>query len=124
MNSESRFVYDKTLAKSLLKLAKEFQVQLYGSLIGHTTIVFTRFIVLSWQHRNEADPRTVGGLFYELCDDLDWACVLQELIGFLEDTLRKTNQKPDPKEISVLDKRVAWLYQGLFADFNLRKLSE
>lgn len=88
-------VFFKT-SKSLLKLATEFQTQSYGSQIGHTTIVFTRFILLSWQHRKEADPRTIGGLFYELCDeidDLDWACALQELVGFLEDALQKTGKR-------------------------------
>ena len=88
-------VFFKTV-KSLLKLAKEFQVRSYGSLIGHTTIVFTRFILLSWQHRNEADHRTLGGMFYELCDeidDLDWACALQELVGLLEDALKKTGKR-------------------------------
>lgn len=68
-------VFFKT-AKSLLKLEKEFQSRSYDALICHTTIVFARFIVLSWQNRCNTDQRTIGGLFYELCDDvneLDWA---------------------------------------------------
>lgn len=104
-------VFFKT-AKSLLNLAKEFQVRSYGSLIGHTTIVFTRFIVLSWQHRNEADPRTLGGLFYELCDeidDLDWACALQELIGFLQDALKKTGKQTR----NLIQKQVLYWMEGL-----------
>lgn len=43
-------VFFKT-TKSLLKLEKEFQSRSYDALIAHTTIVFTRFIVLSWQNR-------------------------------------------------------------------------
>ncbi|WOV86995.1 transposase [Sporosarcina oncorhynchi] len=104
-------VFFKT-AKSLLNLAKEFQVRSYGSLIGHTTIVFTRFIVLSWQHRNEADPRTLGGLFYELCDEidyLDWACALQELIGFLKDALKKTGRQTR----NLIQKQVLHWMEGL-----------
>ncbi|MCQ6282993.1 transposase, partial [Bacillus sp. EB600] len=82
-------VFFKT-TKSLLKLQKEFQGRSYDSLISHTTIVFTRYIVLSWQNRCSTDQRTLGGMFYELCDeisDLDWAIALQQLIELLEDTL-------------------------------------
>src|SRR5690606_21273955 len=43
-------VFFKT-TKSLLKLEKEFQSRSYDALISHTTIVFTRYIVLSWQNR-------------------------------------------------------------------------
>lgn len=67
-------VFFKT-TKSFLKLQKEFQDRSYDSLISHTTIVFTRYIVLSWQNRCSTDQHTLGGMFYELCyeiNDLDW----------------------------------------------------
>jgi DDE superfamily endonuclease len=88
-------VFFKT-TKSLLRLQKEFQGMSYDLLISHTTIVFSRYIVLSWQNRCNTDQRTLGGLFYELCDEvneLDWAVALQQLIEFLEDTLKKTNKR-------------------------------
>jgi hypothetical protein len=68
----------------------------YDLLISHTTIVFSRYIVLSWQNRCHTDQRTLGGIFYELCDEvneLEWAVALQQLIELLEDTLKKTNTK-------------------------------
>ncbi|MGG3747892.1 transposase, partial [Heyndrickxia faecalis] len=88
-------VFFKT-TKSLLKLQKEFQSRSYDALISHTTIVFARYIVLSWQNRCSVDDRTLGGMFYELCDeidDLDWAVALQQLVEILEDTLDKSNKK-------------------------------
>ncbi len=88
-------VFFKT-TKSLLKLQKEFQSRSYDALISHTTIVFTRYIVLSWQHRCSTDDRTLGGMFYELSDEvneLDWAVALQQLIELLEDTLKHTNKR-------------------------------
>jgi DDE superfamily endonuclease len=88
-------VFFKT-TKSLLKLEKEFQSRSYDALISHTTIVFARFIVLSWQNRCNTDQRTIGGLFYELCDEvneLDWAVALQQLIELLQDALKQTNSK-------------------------------
>ena len=88
-------VFFKT-TKSLLRLQKEFQGRSYDLLISHTTIVFVRYIVLSWQNRCNTDDRTIGGLFYELCEeinDLDWAVALQQLIELLQDTLKKTNKR-------------------------------
>lgn len=88
-------VFFKT-TKSLLKLQKEFQGRSYDLLISHTTIVFSRYILLSWQNRCSADDRTLGGMFYELCDEikeLDWALALQQLIELFEDALQQTNKR-------------------------------
>jgi len=85
-------VFFKT-TKSLLKLQKEFQGRSYDGLICHTTIVFSRYIVLAWQNRCNTDERTLGGLFYELCDEvneLDWAVALQQLIELFQDVLKQT----------------------------------
>jgi hypothetical protein len=104
-------VFFKT-TKSLLRLQKEFQGMSYDLLISHTTIVFSRYIVLSWQNRCNKDQRTLGGLFYELCDEvneLDWAVALQQLIELLEDTLKKTNKKIQKLIKSQLQKWIAGL---------------
>ena len=81
--------------KSLLKLQKEFQSRSYDALISHTTIVFTRYIALSWQNRCSEDHRTIGGIFYDFCDgvsDLDWAVALQQLLVLIEDAIKKTKK--------------------------------
>ena len=104
-------VFFKT-TKSLLKLQKEFQGRSYDSLISHTTIVFARYIVLSWQNRCSTDQRTLGGMFYELCDeisDLDWAIALQQLIEVLEDTIKKSNKKIQKLIKSQLQQWIAGL---------------
>jgi hypothetical protein len=51
-------------AKSLLKLGSEFQGRSYDMLIAHTTIVFTRYILLEWERRHNQDSRSYGELFY------------------------------------------------------------
>jgi hypothetical protein len=104
-------VFFKT-TKSLLKLQKEFQGRSYDSLISHTTIVFARYIVLSWQNRCSTDQRTLGGMFYELCDeinDLDWAIALQQLIELLEDTFKESNKKIQKLIKSQLQQWIAGL---------------
>lgn len=56
--------------KFLLRLQKEFQGRSYDLLVSHTTIVFSRYILLAWQHRQSTDARSFGGLFYVLCDEV------------------------------------------------------
>lgn len=104
-------VFFKT-TKSLLKLEKEFQGRSYDLLISHTTIVFTRYIVLSWQNRCHTDPRTLGGIFYDLCDEvneLDWAIALQQLIELLEDVIKQSNKKMKKLIKSQLQQWIAGL---------------
>ena len=56
--------------KSLLKLGTEFQSRSYDAIVSHTTIVFTRYILLEWIRRNQNDQKTYGELFYLLCEDI------------------------------------------------------
>jgi hypothetical protein len=82
--------------KSLLRLQKEFQGRSYDMLVSHTTIVFSRYILLAWQHRQNTDERTLGGLFTALCDEvseLDWAVALQQLLELLNDVSNKVSKK-------------------------------
>lgn len=88
-------VFFKT-TKSLLKLQKEFQGRSYDLMISRTTIVFSRFILLSWQNRCHTDHRTLGGMFYELCDEvneLDWAVALTDLFKIFDDVLQQTTKR-------------------------------
>lgn len=83
-------------AKSLLRLQKEFQGRSYDLLISHTTIVFSRYILLAWQHRKSTDQRTLGGLFYLLCDEvgsLDWAVALQQLVELMNEIATQVGKK-------------------------------
>lgn len=82
--------------KSLLRLQKEFQGRSYDLLISHTTIVFSRYILLAWHHRQSTDARTFGGLFYLLCDEvgtLDWAVALQQLLDLVNEIATKAGKK-------------------------------
>ena len=71
-------------SKSFLKLGTEFQSRNYGALVGHTTIVFTRYIILEWIRRKKNDQKTYGELFYMFCDDIqdmDLTNALQSLMA-------------------------------------------
>ncbi|MBU3191388.1 transposase [Clostridium bowmanii] len=78
--------------KSFLNLAKEFQGRSYNSMIAHTTIVFTRYIMLSMQSRNNEDLRTIGGLFFNCCNELQDILFfesIQIILGLLKNALHE-----------------------------------
>ena len=78
-------------SKSFLKLGTEFQSHNYGAMVSHTTIVFTRYIILEWIRRNQNDQKTYGELFFMFCDDIqdmDLTSSLQSLMAlFVEHIL-------------------------------------
>ena len=58
------------MAKSFLGLAKEFQSRSYDALVAQATLVCCRYIILELSKRENADPRTLGRLFYSVCDEM------------------------------------------------------
>ncbi|SCW83980.1 hypothetical protein SAMN04487970_106326, partial [Paenibacillus tianmuensis] len=97
---------------SLLRLQKEFQGLSYDLLVSHTTIVFSRYILLAWQHRQSTDQRTLGGLFYLLCDEvstLDWVVALQQLIDLIHEVTTRANKKLSQMIKSQLQQWIAGL---------------
>jgi hypothetical protein len=83
--------------KSLLKLGKEFEGRSYDMMISHTTIVFTRYLVLEWERRENNDDRTCGGMFFLFCEeikDMDLKTALQQLMIFVFSLImNKVNQE-------------------------------
>jgi len=70
--------------KSYLRLAKEFQGRSYDMMFAHTTIVFTRYIMLSLKVRNNKDSRTFGGIFFEYCDELSDIKFMEALLLIID----------------------------------------
>jgi hypothetical protein len=58
------------VCKSILKLAKEYQVRSYDALIGQASLVMLRYTMLSYENRMSRDDRTHGELFRYLCEEL------------------------------------------------------
>ena len=82
------------MCKSYLKLAKEFEGRSYDMLTAHTSIVFLRYICLSWAQRESNDPRTIGELFFLCSDEVAdisftqaFALILSALTSVLHDSL-------------------------------------
>ena len=71
-----------------MKLGTEFQSRSYDAMVSHTTIVFTRYILLEWIRRNQNDQKTYGELFFMFCDDIqdmDLTNALQGLMSLFTD---------------------------------------
>ena len=59
-------------------------------MVSHTTIVFTRYILLEWIRRNENDYKTYGELFFMFCDDIqdmEFETALQSLMALFVEQL-------------------------------------
>jgi len=71
------------MAKQHLKLAKEIQCRDFDALIGHTTIVFMRYMFLAYQCRMQTDHRSFGDLFYACCDEVADISFIEALFRIL-----------------------------------------
>jgi len=110
--------------KSHLKLGTEFQGRSFDMLISHTTIVFSRYLVLEWERRQNKDYRSLGGLFFMCCDevkDIDFKTALQQLMQFFIRFSKAKKSKDQHKIICQLQDWIAGLpiyIKGLLADLS------
>ncbi len=105
-----------------MKLGTEFQSRSYDAMICHTTIVFTRYIILKWIRRNQNDEKTHGELFFMFCDniqDMDLTNALQSLMALFQDIITNVSAEIiNLVKCKVNDwmKSQALFIQALFAD--------
>ena len=100
------------VAKSYLQLAKEFQGRSYDMMVAHTSIIFTRYIVLSWESRLNTDPKSLGELFFIMCDEvkeLDYQTALTQLLSIMNSIV--IGNTVESQAISVAEKVDIWLQQ-------------
>jgi len=81
-------VFFKTV-KSYLKLTEECYSRSYDALVAHTTVVFSRYILLAVEQRRSTDDRTAGGIFYDCCDELA-DLLFSQALGLVLQLLRQT----------------------------------
>jgi len=83
------------MLKQHLKLEKEAQLRDYDGLIGHATVVMTRYMFLAFRQRLHTDQRTVGSLFHACCaevKDLSLVEALQRLMALVIEKIRSTGE--------------------------------
>jgi hypothetical protein len=94
------------VVKNYLRLAKEIQTKSYDALIAHTTIVFTRYLLLSCQQRQAIDDRTLDGVFracVQELKDLTLAEAINRLIAFVIERLREQWQHGEELLDEIID---------------------
>lgn len=93
-------------------------------LVSHTTIVFTRYIMLEWIRRNQNDQKTYGELFFMLCEDIqdmDLTNALQSLMTlFVEQLCNIPTEITNIIKCKVTEwmKSQAMFIQALFGEFS------
>ena len=65
------------VCKSYLKLSRECNSLSYDAMSAHVAIVFARYMMLSVNNRETADPRTLGEIFLYFMDELADVTFLQ-----------------------------------------------
>jgi len=109
--------------KSFMKIGNEFQGRSYDMMISHTTIVFTRYIMIEWLRREEKDQKTLGELFFRFCEDIqdmDLATALQNLMSLV---VELTGEAKSIATETIKSQLQQWIEQqatfikALFADF-------
>jgi hypothetical protein len=100
------------MSKSYLRLAKEFQGRSYDMMFAHASLVFTRYLFLAMESRENKDPRTIGHLFYVCCDELEdikLATALLLLIDLLKQAIQDVLYLTEQQFQEVFDKFTASL---------------
>ncbi|WP_442951544.1 IS4 family transposase [Paenibacillus sp. GYB004] len=112
------------VTKSYLKLGTEFQGRSFDMLISHTTIVFSRYLVMEFERRQAGDTRTLGGLFFLYADevrDLDYQTALQQLMSLFLDMAEAKNKRSKQTVLCQLQEWMADLHlyiKGLFGNLS------
>lgn len=100
------------MCKSYLKLGKETRSISYDALTAHTTIVFTRYMMLALEQRRNTDGRSLGELFYLTIDELEdllYLDVLASLLILLMDCAKEAEILDEEQVNQLLDLFVAKL---------------
>lgn len=80
------------MAKQHLKLAKEIQCRDFDALVAHTSIVFMRYMFISYQCRMLSDHRSFGDLFHACCDEVRDISFMDALLRILSLTTERMRQ--------------------------------
>ena len=78
-------------------------------MVSHTTVVFTRYILLEWIRRNQNDHRTYGELFYMFCDDIQDMDLTNALKSLMTLFVEQINAVASHSINNVISKLQDWI---------------
>ena len=92
-------IFFKT-CKSMLNLIGECHSLSYDALTAHTAIVFTRYMLLALEQRQNSDQRTLGEIFFFLVDEMaditfsrSFYILMEALVASLQEILKLTDNQ-------------------------------
>ncbi|MBA2883273.1 GrpB-like predicted nucleotidyltransferase (UPF0157 family) [Desulfosalsimonas propionicica] len=94
------------MCKQHLNMVKEIQLRDFDGLIGHTSMVFARYNILTWFQRQQVDHRSFGDLF-RTCnkelENLKFIDALQRIIQMAKALIQKTGAMSKKAVQAIMD---------------------
>ena len=94
------------MLKHYLNLERETQLRDFDGIIGHITIVMSRYVFLAFEQRCHDDPRTLGSLFYACSEeqqDLSLVGAMQRLLSLALDKVRAAGIIAEDAVLAIVD---------------------
>lgn len=94
------------MMKHYLNLERESQLRDYDGIIGHVTIVMSRYIFLAFEQRCHDDPRTLGSLFYACSEelaDLGFMESMQRILSLAMEKIRSAGIVAEDVALALVD---------------------
>lgn len=94
------------MMKHYLNLERETQLRDFDGIIGHITIVMSRYVFLAFEQRCHDDPRTLGSLFYACSEeqqDLGLVEAMQRLLSLALDKVRAAGVIAEDVVLAIVD---------------------
>ena len=94
------------VCKSYLNLSKECKSMSYDAMTAHTAVVFTRYMMLTLEHRESNDNRSLGELFLYFSDemsDITWIQAFQMMLQMFQTIITDNDELSDEKISQLVD---------------------
>ena len=94
------------MMKHHLNLERETQLRDFDGIIGHITIVMSRYVFLAFEQRCHDDPRTLGSLFFACSEerrDLSLVEAIQRLLSLALDKVRAAGVIAEDAVLAIID---------------------
>jgi hypothetical protein len=94
------------MMKHYLNLERETQLRDFDGIIGHITIVMSRYVFLAFEQRCHDDPRTLGTLFFACSEerrDLSLVEAMQRLLSLALDKVRAAGMIAEDAVLAIID---------------------
>jgi hypothetical protein len=92
------------VCKSVLRIAKGCQCRHYDSIVSFVSLVLIQYMMLSVMERNDIDDRTIGELFFYMCDqisDISSDAAMSLIVRALFDDITKSFRLSDQDQTKL-----------------------